>query len=441
MSDSTLTVSDHQYLNAFRRLFTTAHLRAAVAARRTGTRDRVLPLRLLLGLLICWFWMPADKLPFLLRWFRPSRKGLPSDPAVYLARKRLGWAPLRWLRRHVLTPLADPGLDPSAFHHGRRLLGIDGTTFTAADSEADRRTFGRAGNQHRPSGYPLIRAVALCELGTHALVDWVARGYHRSEVELARRLLGRVPPNSLLLADRNFHSFDLWRAAGVGGFGLLIRVRRGPKFPADRVLPDGSYLSRVLPRRGKDKASRAVVVRVIRYGWTDALGTVHESRLVTNLSDAAAEPAGASVSLYHARWEEELAFGEVKGQLSSRVTHVRARDPVRAVAELDGLLLGHWVVRWVMVESARRAGVPPVSLSFVGVIRVLRVRLVCIPRRGLPRWWAGLLSELAGERLPGRRNRQYPRVRKTTRSHWPVKKEHHAAGTTPVLRVVPTTAT
>lgn len=439
MRNSTLAVTDYHYLNAFRQLFPPARLKEAVAARRTPTRQRVLPLWLLLGLLISWFWMPDDKLPWLLRWIRPARKKLPSDPAVYQARGRLGWAPLRWLRKHVLHTLATPELDPTAFYHGRRLVGWDGTTFTAADTPANERSFGRPNNQHRAGGYPLIRVVALCELGTHGWIDWIARGYHTSEVELARRLLQRVPAGSLLLADRNFHGFDLWQAAQTSGFDLLIRVQKGPKFPVEKLLPDGSYLSRVRPRRGKKKADRAIVVRVIRYRWTDAEAQVHESRLVTSLLDAATEPAEELVKLYHTRWEEELAFGEVKEQLASRVTHIRACDPVRALAELDGLLLGHWVLRWAMVGAARAAGVAPVALSFVGALRVLKSRLAgaSAGRVGWRRWWLAVLAEMGGERLRARRNRQCPRARKTTRSHWPLKKKQHKEGTIPILRVVP----
>jgi len=433
MSHSTLTIRDYQFLCAFRELFTPAVLRKAVAQRRRPTRERTLPLWLLLGLLVAWFWMPGDKLPWLIRWVRPSHTKRPSDAAVYQARGRLGWAPLRWLRRAVVRVLADPQLDPTAFYHKRRLLGLDGTTFTCADTPANARSFRRAKNQHRVSGYPLIRAVALCELGTHALIDWIARGYHPSENRLARRLLGRVEPGALLLMDRNFHSYDLWQAAHARRFELLIRVQNGPRFPVEQVLADGSYLSRVRPKHAK-RTEPGIVIRVIRYCWTDANGKVHESRLVTSLLDATNEPAPELVDLYHARWEEELAFGELKKQLGARVTHIRAHDPVRALAELDGLLLGHWVVRWVMVRAARAAGVAPVALSFVGVVRVFKTRLG--ERSFGLGWWRAVVMELGQQRRPKRGTRQCPRVRKTTRSHWPVKKSHHTEGIIPTLTVI-----
>lgn len=442
MADSTLRVSDHQYLQAFRTLFPTRLLKRAVACRRQATRNRILPLHLLLGLLLTWFFKPAASLPAFLRWLLPAWRRTPSEPAIYQARGRLGWAPLRWLRRMVLRPLACCLRDPDAFYHGWRLLALDGTTFTLADTPANERTFGRAKNQHRVGGYPLARVVAVCEVGTHALLDWVLRGYHRSEVDLARRLLRRVPAGTLLLADRNFHAFELWRTAQAGGYELLIRVQKGPRLPVTQVLPDGSYLSVVLPRRGPDKKGRAIVVRVLRYQWVDGNGKLQQSRLVTSLLDAAAHPAAELVALYHRRWEQELVFGEIKKQLAGRPVHIRAKDPQRVCQEVEALLLGHYTVRWVMLQAARQAGVPAVALSFTGSLRVLEVRLARIPERsprrqqGWQRWWEELLTALGQQRLRPRTNRRCPRARKVTRSHWPAKKGQKE-GTIPKLEIVP----
>jgi hypothetical protein len=395
----------------------------------------------LLGLLVIWFIKAHLGLPAVYRWLLHADHCPLAEPSLYLARGRLGWAPLRWLREHVVAPPACPPQDPTAFYHGRRLLGIDGTTFTVADTPANARSFRRAKNQHCAGGYPLIRVVALCEVGTHALLDGVVRGYQRSEVDLARRLLRRVPAGSLLLADRNFHSFELWQMAQAGGYELLIRVQKGPKLPVEEVLAAGSYLSRVYPRRGKDKQGRALVVRVIHYQWTDERGTLHRARVVTSLLDAVAHPAAELVELYHRRWEQEVVFKEIKGQLAGRPMHIWAQDPLRVCQEVEALLLGHYTVRWVMLQAARAAGVAPVELSLQGSLRVLEVRLARIPTRAAGaqrwrRWWEELLKALGRERLRPRRGRRCPRARKVTRSHWPTKKQQKE-GTIPRLEVVP----
>ena len=445
MANSTLTPADHQYLQAFRERFPTRTLKRAVASRGRATRQRKLPLHVLLGVLITWFIKPTVSLPTFLRLHLHDPERAPADASVYRARGRLGWAPLRWLREHSVGPLACRQQDPDAFYQGWRLLAIDGTTATVADTEANVQSFGRAKNQHRASGYPLVRIVAVCEVGTHALIDWVVRGYRRSEQDLARRLLRRIPAGSLLLADRNFHSFDLWQGGQVGGYELLIRVQKGPNLPVLAVLDDGSYLSVVYPRRGKHKKDRGIPVRVIRYRWTDAQGVVQEARLVTSLLDAQAHPAAVLVALYHQRWEHELVLKEVKGQLAGRPMQVRAKDPVGVCQEVEALLLGHYTLRWVMLQAARQAGVPAVRLSFTESVRVLEVRVARIPARASggsgwqPRWWAELLREIGRQQLRPRSKRVCPRARKVTRSHWPAKKQQQA-GTVPKLEVVPATA-
>ncbi len=444
MAHSSFAVADHQFRRAARALFPTRLLRRA-AARAGATRNRKLPRHRLLAVLLGWFLKADLGLPAVYRWLLPADACPPAEPSLYQARGRLGWAPLRWLRAHAAGPLADADRDPSAFYQGRRLLALDGTTLTVADTPANDRSFGRAQNQHRAGGYPAVRVVALCEVGTHALIDWVARGYRRSEQDLAARLLARVPAGALLLADRNFHAFALWQAAQRGGYDVLLRVQKGPKLPAEQALADGSYLSRVYPRRGPDKKGRAIVVRVLRYQWADERGALRQARLVTSLVDARAHPAAALVELYHRRWEQEGAFKEVKGQLAGRPMHLRAKDPRRVLQELDALLLGHYAVRWVMLQAARRAGVPPVELSLRGSLRVLEVRLARMPAGAAkatgwrPRWWEELLQAVGRERLRPRRARRCPRARKVTRSHWPTKKQQKE-GTIPKLEVVPAAA-
>ncbi len=444
MADSILTIPRPQYLRAFRQLLPPRLLRRAVAARGRATRDRKLPRPVLLGMLLTWFFQPQAGLPAFLRWLAGPGQPALSEAAVYAARGRLGWGPLRWLARRVPRPLADPRREPDAFYAGMRVLALDGTTLSVADTPANDRTFGRPRNQHRAGGYPLARVVALCEVGTHALLAWVARGYGRSEVGLARRLLARVPAGALLLADRNFHSFAWWEQARAGGYESLLRVQKGPRLPVHTPLPDGSYLTAVYPRRGRGKPGRAIPVRVIRYQWAGAAGAPHQARLVTSLLDAAAHPAAAVVGLYHRRWEHELVFKEVKGHLAGRPMHVRAKDPVRVCQEVDALLLGHYLVRWVMWQAARRAGVAAPGLSFTGSLRVLAVRLARVPARragppgGWSGWWAELLREVGRHRLRPRSGRRCPRARKVTRSHWPVK-NGQKEGTIPRLEIVPAT--
>jgi hypothetical protein len=427
-----------QFLGALKLFFPAAAVRRAVASNGRATRERVWPQWLLLWTLIGWYFQAGWALPAVARWFRPlaRRPRVPTEAALCQARQRLGYKPVWWVRTRLVGWLADPIRDPTAFYRGRRLLGVDGTTFTMADTPTNERAFGRAGNQYKPSGYPLVRVMALCELGTHALVRWVARRYRRGERTLLARLARFVPAGSLLLGDRNCHGYGLWEEASRRGFDLLLRVAKGVKLPVHRRLPDGSYLSAIRPRRCRANRDKPViVVRVIEYQVRDG-SQVTCGRLVTSLLDPADGPARELAELYACRWEQESAFREVKGELAGRDVHLRGKSPRAVLQELDALLLGHYVVRGMILAAARAAGAAPVEVSFTGALRVLRTRLGSMPATpaAYARWYAEMVAEIAALPRRRRRRRAYPRVRKVVRCPWPVKRPHHRQQTPRPLR-------
>lgn len=69
-------------------------------------------------------------------------------------------------------------------------------------------------------------------------------GYAHSEQAMAARLLpAKLKPGMLLLADRNFYGFKLWKAADASGAKLVWRCKANLNLPIEKVLADGSYLS------------------------------------------------------------------------------------------------------------------------------------------------------------------------------------------------------
>ena len=90
---------------------------------------------------------------------------VPSQPAISLARARLGAAPLTELFARACDPLAAPG-SPGAFWRGWRLVSMDGTTLDVADTPENAAAFGRPGSG-RGSGegaFPQLRVVALLRI-------------------------------------------------------------------------------------------------------------------------------------------------------------------------------------------------------------------------------------------------------------------------------------
>jgi hypothetical protein len=413
--------------------FTRSQLRAVIgsvfsialfqkaADRVPNTRKRVFETWMVLWAVVAWGIHPKLSLSSLLRtlFFWPKLRGL-TESAFYQARKRLGWRPLAYLRRRIRF-LANPKEDPTAFYHGWRLLAIDGWTNTVADTPENERVFGRSSNQHKRSGFPLVRVVGLCELGTHAMIRWIARPYRMAEKKMAARLIHHVPKDALLLGDRNFHSHEFWCRVDKQECKMLLRVSKTPKFPVLETYSDGSYLSHVCSGRKNDKK---IKVRVISYQTTDKDGKKIEVRIVTNLLDPKTEPASELARLYAERWQEETTIKEFKGLWSERTTtQLRAVHPLTVMQELDGLLIGHYVVRHLMLEAARKAEVPVVQISFEGTIQLIRPRLNRLPKssRGRKKWRTSLIDEINALPKVRKRRRSCPRVRKVVRCKWPVK--------------------
>ena len=110
------------------------------------------------------------------------------------------------------------------------------------------------------SANPQLRLVTLIACGTRGLLDAAigpARGKGTGERALAGQLLGSLQAGMLLLADRNFYSYQLWNAAAATGADLLWRVRDSMHLPVVRPAA-GRIVSRARqrPARGAGQSAQ-----------------------------------------------------------------------------------------------------------------------------------------------------------------------------------------
>jgi hypothetical protein len=367
------------------------------------------------------------------RRMRPGDK-TPSRSNLCEARQRLGVAPVQRVFDLVVKPLATPQT-PSAFYHGLRLVGIDGTVLDVPDTPANESRFGRSSNGHGDGAFPQVRKVSLVELGSHIELAMAVGGYHNSEQKLVEQLWGHLPSDSLLLEDRGFFSYKHWKTLDMRGTKLLVRLKKDLILRPIERLPDGSFLAKIYPSSGdRDRDRKGIVIRVIEYTLNDPQRTGHGEvhRLGTNLFDHILCPASDLACLYHERWEEELVFDEQKTHQDPRrptkPTHLRSQTPDGVEQELFALSLGHFVVRAMMLEAAQRENLDVDRLSFTGCLHILKARLPecdsTNPQR-LDQWYQLLLAELAQERIEPRRNRINPRVVKRKISKFAKKRPEH----------------
>jgi hypothetical protein len=353
-------------------------------------RSRLLPARVVVYyvLALCLFCEDAyeevmrklvNGLRFLGNWGDGWR--VPTTSAISQARTRLGDTPMAVLFDRVARPIAEPGTI-GAWFGGWRVMAIDGVVLDVPDTEDNLETFGKSGTGKRCSPFPQVRLVGLGECGTHAIIAAAFDSCKVDERELATRILHDFEAGMLVLADRGYYSYDLWRDARARGADLLWRIKEINTFPVLEWLPDGSYRSELVPARMKAAHKRGklkripdevrIPIRVVEYMVTNRDESTETIRLITSILDPTAAPAAELAALYHERWEFELTLDEIETHQMPSTKLLRSKTPKLVRQELWALLLAHYAVRCFMREAADDVGDDVDQLSFIRSIRVIR---------------------------------------------------------------------
>lgn len=370
-----------------------------------------------------------DSYTQIFRWLhRFSKKFTPTSSALTQARAKIGIPIMACVYRTVVECLCSDET-PDSFYAGRRLVAVDGFVLNLADSEGNRRAFGRPKNGTSYGAFPQTRIVALCEVGSHVFFSFLAKPIRCGEATMAKHVYGDLQQKSLLLFDIGFCSHELMTKAIARKCDFLGRAKMNRRFKKMKVLSDGSYLSKIYGSdydRVHDR--NGTVVRVIEYTIDDPERAGHGEmhRLLTTFLDEKAHPAETLIILYHERWEEEVAIDEAKTHLRNS-PKLRSHRPAGVLQEVYGLLIAHFIIRKLAFAAAAKAEVSPRRISFTGTLNVLRARLPEAPRsRQLVHdWLTCLLEEISLEVLEPRRNRINPRVIKRPQSKWPKKRQKH----------------
>ena len=314
---------------------------------------------------------------------------VPSASAISQARARLGADPMRELFERVAVPVAGRGTK-GAWLRSRRLAAVDGFVLDVPDTPSNVEEFGLSQIGARRSSYPQVRVVGLGECGSHAIVDATLAGCRVGEKTLLPRLFRSFESDMLVLADRNFYSYDLWRQATGTGASLLWRVQSGILLPVAVELVDGSYLSvvfrKALRQYHRDAViesvkagelphpAQATVVRVVEYDIPDRIGDGERDviRLITSILDPADTSAIELAGAYHERWEYEGLIDEIKTHMRGPGRVLRSRKPELVEQEIWSLLLTHYAIRTLMCRAADEADADPDRVSFMRSLRVIR---------------------------------------------------------------------
>ena len=375
-------LSDYLSIGVIAQVYPITAVRAALASCGRGSRRRRdLPAEAMMYYVVALGLFRSVSAREVLRCLLEGLRWVSSEAALRVsgkssisrARTRLGPAPFEALVAARVGPLAEPATR-GAWYRGWRLVAFDGSTLNVPDEAANRQRFGAPGASRGRAAFPQVRLTALVEVGTRAAFAWRAGAYDESEEAQAEVLLPRLSAGMLVLVDRGYCGFPLWRRATGTGADLLWRVKVNLRLPVLERFGDGSYRS-MLRGSGQDRRrSRGECpVRVVEYTLADADSPIY--RLATTLLDPAAAPATELAALYHERWEVETAYDEVKTHILGPGALLRSKTPDLVLQEVHGLMLAHYAVRRLIHEAARRVDEDPDRLSFVHAVRVVRRRV------------------------------------------------------------------
>ena len=293
-----------------------------------------------------------------------------SGKALRDLRRRVGVAPLEALFDVLAGPVARPTTPGVRF--GRyRTVSFDGcTSIKVPDTGPNRCWLGKMRAALGVTGYPAVELMTLVETGTRALLGAVFGPPATGETDYARRLLARLGPDMLVLADRGFDGAAFLTELAGTGAQFLVRVCSTRRPPVLARLDDGSFLSRI----------GALTVRIITADITvtcaDGTRYTASYRLVTTLVDPRRYPAAALIALYHERWEHEIAYLALRHTLlQGRV--LRSADPKGLRQEMWALLTVYQALRIAMVDAVETVpGTDPDRASFATALETAKDLLV-----------------------------------------------------------------
>lgn len=318
---------------------------------------------------------------------------------------------------------ADPSTAPGATYAGFRLVGVDGTTFSCGNTPTFKQTVEKTWTRRGKAAFFRIGCVALSELGTHRPLAVKIGEKEESEANLATQIVENLGEGDLLIADR-YYGNGKWAArlsALPGAPMFLLRVKENLRAITRKKLEDGSKLVQIKnPDTGQPILVREIKAKVRRTG-----GKWSEVRFWTSLFNEVKCPATELIRLYAMRWEQEIAFREIKQHLHGENILASHTLPT-AVQEICALFMAQAIVVSARTKTSTEQGVPVLEISFAKTLATCRqlcwLWSVAGHEIGQERWERIVRKaeqELAWQASKPRRNRSCPRKVRQPIKKWP----------------------
>lgn len=288
-----------------------------------------------------------------------ARKRLP-EPAVYELVKETGNAPiknmpLRW------KPF------------GRNIIGLDGSTGKAADTEANQEAFPQHNSQKEGAGFPILRFVVIMSLTLGTVLDYAIGAYKgkgTGEISLLRKIIGSIKKDDIVLGDRYFPGFFLMADLKKIGADSIFKgqgqrcydFRSGTRLGKNDhiVYWEKPYKPTWMIQEDYDTYPDRILVREFKVS-----GRVY----VTTFLNAKKYHKKELASIYERRWQIEISLKYIKSIMNMDM--LSCKTPVMVRKEIGIHFLAYNFIRIIMAEACVHHGANPWEVSFKGSVQLI----------------------------------------------------------------------
>jgi hypothetical protein len=278
---------------------------------------------------------------------------------------------------NAVVQWADEHVRCNARRIGARVLIVDGSNFSTADTPALRQRFGLYPGGKPGVCYPMGKLLGLLDSASGLFMQMLALPVLVYEANYTATLHPLLQSGDILLGDRAFCSFAqvaLLNLRGVFGCFRLHQKRKTSRRRGIERWHKPNKAPMWMDAQQFALLPAFVDVRLVSYTIRRTGFRTRQVTVATTLLDKRLWPDAKVAQLYGQRWEIETCFDHLKTTLGMNMLKCQSIDGV--MKELAMYLLVYNLVRLAMLRAAADQRVTVNRISFMDALRWLCSRML-----------------------------------------------------------------
>lgn len=373
-------------------------------------------------------------------WCLENGLPVPSSETTAYCRARLRLSPefITAVHRHVLCEM-ERTVRSEDLYRGMVVKSVDGSSVQLMDSAENQALYPQPANQKEGCGFPVMKFTGVLNQAHGCWETWLTSPLSESDFVTLRRLMGHFGPETLLLADRGFCSYETMVRLRDKGCHSLMRLhqmrekgftlRKGKRIGKNErlvtwVKPERKPEATELSDAQWDQLPATMEMRLMAFWYEDRDGARRRMVLATTLLDNATYDWIELGELYATRWDIELRLRDVKTTLQMEALNVKT--PEMAEKSLAMALLGFNLVKTTCRRSVRHHPEHWKLISFKGALGAIRSMQSIFSaaatktKRSLASAIDQMLALVSTKRIDVRPGRWEPRMKKKRQKPFPL---------------------